>query len=270
MSRILVPLDNDWYDELNSIAYYGETELERWIKTHVQSVFPDFDVFPFKKDVISKRGDEYERPDLAMVRKDYGEWWIVEVELAAHSLGHVMEQTTVFVDGDYNPTETAEYMREQIRRELRKRADFKKLKGLVRSKSPKVLVIVDEDIQDWKANLAKNNVKLCVFEIYKSLKSHHVFRVFGEYPVTEEGGAHCRPLPQPPNVLEVIGRSSLSDLSKKKEIDVTYEEQLTRWAVIHDKGKRFLRFLGRVNPLSPVGTYSLFFDSTGKYHFRRS
>jgi len=111
MSRILHAATGEWYDELTAVAYYGETELECWIHQHAESLFPHHYVIPFKKDVESRATSEIKRPDLAMVRHDFSAWSIVEVELEDHDLQHVLDQTSVFLDGEYNLPEMVKYVR---------------------------------------------------------------------------------------------------------------------------------------------------------------
>src|SRR5438132_1622112 len=115
MSRVLMPEGAMWYDELKAVGYYGESELERAIRQHVASLFPDFYVFPFKKDVSHKATRVVKRPDLAMVQRDFAAWGVIEIELSEHELDHVLEQTGCFANGDYNAPEMAQYVRRQIR-----------------------------------------------------------------------------------------------------------------------------------------------------------
>ena len=84
MSRVLIPTDADWYDELKAVGYYGESDLEREVRQHVRSLFPDFYVFPFKTRIISRLTSQTNKPDLAMVRRDFKAWGVIEVELAEH------------------------------------------------------------------------------------------------------------------------------------------------------------------------------------------
>jgi hypothetical protein len=37
MSRVLIPDEAIWFDELKAVGYYGESELEREIRQHVTS-----------------------------------------------------------------------------------------------------------------------------------------------------------------------------------------------------------------------------------------
>src|SRR5688572_20353505 len=153
MSRVLFPAGATWYDELKAVAYYGETDLEREIRQHLKSLFPDFYVFPFKRDVVSRRSLATKRPDLGMVRRDLSGWGVIEVELSEHDLDHVLDQTTCFATGDYNAPETAEYVQRQLKTHCEKKVSIKRLRNLISTELPKVLVITDAPIDDWQQPL---------------------------------------------------------------------------------------------------------------------
>jgi hypothetical protein len=272
MARILNPADGRWYDELKAVAYYGETELERWIHQHAKSLFPHHYVIPFKKEVASKRTAETKRPDLALIRDDFSAWVVVEVELEGHKLDHVLDQTRVFLDGEYNLSEIAQYVRDQFWRFHHKRVTLGQLKSLFDSRPPSVLVIADEHAEDWQKELAKLGVEFCIFEIYKNVSGHHVYRIFGEYPTVYADEAQCRPHASLPNLIEVIGNFTFTQVAQGGLVDVFYDEYLTQWCLFNEQGKQYLRFVGISNPLplSPSDAYGLFRDKSNKYYFKRS
>src|SRR6266852_3921922 len=109
MARILNAADGQWYDELRAVAYYVESNLENWILQHAKSIFPHHFLIPFKKGVLGKTTPATKRPDLALIRRDFSAWAIIEVEIERHELAHVLDQTRVFVEGNYNAPEMAEY-----------------------------------------------------------------------------------------------------------------------------------------------------------------
>jgi hypothetical protein len=271
MSRILTTNDGRWYDQLKAVAYYGETELEKWIQQHASSLFPHHYVIPFKKDINSpKMGTK--RPDLALIRKDLSGWVVVEVELEGHKLDHVLGQTKVFLDGDYNLPEIATYVRDQLSRHHNKQLTLNQLKVMLDSHAPSVLVIADEHAEDWQDELKKLGIQLCVFEIYKSTTGLHVYRVFGDYPTVFAEDAHCRPHASLPNLVEVIGNFTFTGVAPTGLVEVIFEECLTQWSLFEEKGRKYLRFLGKSNPvpLSPRETYRLYRDKSDKYYFKRN
>ena len=80
---------------------FFESEFEAVILQNVHLLCPNAILVPFKQTVFVS---EYEskRPDLALIDLDYRFWWVIEVELASHSLsGHVVPQTRVLLEGRY-------------------------------------------------------------------------------------------------------------------------------------------------------------------------
>src|SRR5581483_4724784 len=165
MARVLDPHSARWYHELKAVAYYGETDLEDTIRQHLASLFPDYHVFPFKKEIKSKVTGVIKKPDLAMVRRDFSGWGVIEVELSDHDIGHVLEQTAVFATGEYNAPEMAAYIHRQMTAHCVRRVSQKRLTDLISSSLPKILVIADSVTDEWTSKLKASNVDLCVFEI---------------------------------------------------------------------------------------------------------
>lgn len=272
MSRILTPASGDWFDELKAVAYYGETELERWIHQHTKLLFPHHYVIPFKKEIASRSTGEISKPDFALIRRDFSGWTMVEVELKRHALDHVLRQTRVFLDGKYNLPEIAQYVRDKFWKLYKKRVTLRQLGDLFDSSSPSILVIADEHAEEWKKDLGKLGVKLGIFEIYKNVRGHHVYRIFGEYPKVYDKEAHCRPHKSISNMIEVIGNFAFLQVGKGGLVDVFYDEYLTQWCLIKERRKQYLRFVGISNPLplSPRDTYRLFKDRFNNYYLERS
>jgi len=209
------------------------------------------------------------KPDLAMIRRDFSGWGIIEVELEKHQLDHVLEQTQVFLDGGYNAPEIANYVRRQLRTYCRKRASVARLTKLLGSERPAVLVIAETSPTGWADELKRLGVDMCVFEIYKNPRGTHLYRTSGQYPMVRTEEAHVRRAPLP-NLFEVIGDFTFKNLRRNNEIDVHYGDGLTRWSLIREAGKRYLRFIGKINPLSPNSTYCLFADRRSRYYLEEN
>ncbi|MBL7131346.1 MAG: hypothetical protein ISS45_08105 [Candidatus Omnitrophica bacterium] len=272
MSRILITTSGEWFDELKAVAYYGETELEKWIYQHTESLFPHHYVIPFKKEVASRITGETSKPDFVLIRRDFLDWTVVEVELKRHTLAHVLSQTRVFLDGEYNLPEITKYVRDKFLELYKKRVSLSRLMDLFDSSSPSILVIADECAEDWKRDLGKLGVKLGIFEIYKNVNGRHVYRIFGEYPKVYDEEAYCRPHKSIPNLVEVIGNFTFTQVGKGGLVDVFYDEYLTQWCFFKEQKRQYLRFVGISNPLplSPSDTYCLFRDKFNRYYFKRS
>lgn len=273
MPKILAPPKTDWYDELNVASYYGETELEDWFRQHANLIFPHHYVIPFKRDVTSRSTGETKKPDLMLIRHDFSNWAVVEVEIVKHTLNHVLEQTRVFRDGNYNLPEIAQYVRDKFLELYKKRSvTLRKLSVLFDSGAPEILVIADEHKAEWKKELGKLGVKFGIFEIYKDVRGYHAYRIFGDYPIVDADSAQCRPKIGLPNVVEVVGNFTFAKINQGGAVNVFFEEHLTQWCLIKEGGKQYLQFIGTCNPLtlSRGETYCLYRDKSNNYYFRRS
>jgi hypothetical protein len=71
-------------------------------------------------------------------------------------------------------------------------------------------------------------------------------------------------------MLEIAGKFIFKQLKPNKPVDVVFADNLTRWSRIVEKGKTYLRFIGKENPLSANQTYTLAADKRNKYYFRIS
>ena len=272
MPRVLVPAQSHWYDELKAVGHYGETEFERLIRQHLETLFPDYHVFPFKTAVKSAQTGAVKKPDLAMIRHDFNAWGVIEVELEEHNLKHVLDQTQVFLDGTYNAPETAEYAKTKLEEHCKIKTTANRLNKLFSTEQPAVLVIADAHSDAWQKELNKVGIQMCVLEIYKNTRGSHIYRTSGQYPIVFIQETHCRRHPSLANVLEVVGNFNFykSKVGNNNEVEIFFMETLTRWSVMDADGKRYLQFIGRMNPLSPNDTYCLFADKSHNYYFERS
>jgi hypothetical protein len=104
MARLLV--GSEWYDAVASEDFY-EVQFEGLVLQNAASLYPSYFAVPFKTTVTSEHGSK--KPDLALIDRDYRAWWVVEVELAHHSLHHhALPQVQVLATAEYGAPE-AEY-----------------------------------------------------------------------------------------------------------------------------------------------------------------
>lgn len=266
MSRILVASEESWYDELNAIASYYEAEFERKIRQQVGAVFPDYHTSSFKLEIQTDQ-KEARKPDLAMVHKDFRDWWVVEVELIGHSLSHVLEQVSVFTHGTYNSIRIANYLKDKNFAENAVCLDYNKLKEMIFNQQPQVLVIVDEQQSDWESELSKQGASVCVFQVYRNTIGNESFRLNGKYPECFYGESHCRYHRVIPNLLEVLS-PSLLDEKEGEEVFVFYNDRSTSWKRIDEGQSVFLKLKGPVNPLPTNTSYVLLKDAHGRLIIR--
>lgn len=292
MARILFPIEESWFDELKVISSYYESELENTILSHVETVFPNYIAIPYKKDVHAPGVAKGRTPDLALINKDYSDWWIIEVELGEHDLKHVKAQVDVFVNGTYNPYEVSKYIKTK---DDQGRLNLKSLQKMIQNYQPNVMVIVDEHVAAWKDDLEKLGAKICVFQVFKNKDGHRAYRLNGHYPFIFAYNSHCKFLKSPPNMLEVLNpewfirglresyivpkkrfglfskefwtkRSNSAgsgeiqnNFLKDREVEVDFQGKISRWKVISTKDKTILKAIG-MNMVDVNGSYQLHAD----------
>jgi len=172
MARLLV--GSRWYDGLASESLL-ESEFERLVEQSAPRLFPGWIVVPFRCDIESEFGRK--RADLALIDRVYREWWVVEVEMAHHSLeAHVLPQVDVFRSGRYGP--------EHVAHLLGRRSDFEPeaLASMLRGALPGVLVVVNLPCPHWVRPLRERDAFLSVVEIFRSDLDEHAIRLNGDQP----------------------------------------------------------------------------------------
>jgi len=173
MSRILI--DNEWYEQLAPTTLL-ESEYERIILQKASILFPAYHMVRFKTLVCDEEGST--RADLALIEKKYRDWWVVEVESGQHSLeSHVLPQVKTLANASYSGEEVAQaLLSESIL------LDPIAIHTMLRGKSPRVLVVVNEQKAEWALALGRYNALVTVVEVFRSSRNKHVFRVNGDQP----------------------------------------------------------------------------------------
>ncbi len=248
MSRV-IDKNKVWYQEVAPRSFYNEEDLERAIIQNLEIIFPQFIAFPFKKSLQSLKTLENNRPDLAMVKTDYSEWYIIEVELGKHNKEHVLGQIETFYDSDYFE-EHADYMFQQC-----PRLDLVQLKDMINRKVPEFMVIVNEPKPDWVEDLRELRCKCCVFQIYHDFKGNPLYRLNGEHPYIYTNFCHCKYQKYgSPYTIEVLDFYFLDSYRIPDSGDITIEFNglALKWQRQNDGKRVFLHCNHFVPPLDPL------------------
>ena len=242
MARFL--LGDEWFDQLSSTALY-ENEYERLLLSNAQALFPDYHVREFKPIIQSEHGTA--RPDLALIDRDLRLWWVVEVELAHHSLkGHVLRQVEILTSGHYGASE-AELLTESIP-ELNSQAAA----DLVKGAQPPVLVIVNQTRPGWHEAIAQLGASLMIAEVFRSSRNAHAIRANGSYPtIAGDFVSECildRSLPG----LLVVQSPARLDVPQGARLKIEIAGTITEWTRFDVQNKVWLKPSG-ADPLEGRG-----------------
>lgn len=253
-------LSEEWFDAVSSEAQY-ESDFESIVFSHSESLFPRFCAVPFRVPVESEHGRKI--PDMALVDHDYRSWWIVEVEMAHHSLGgHVIPQIEVFARGKYgdNHVEHLAAQRDDL--------DRTALQDMVRGSQPRVLVVVNRSVPDWLEPIHRLDALVTVVEIFRSQKNEHILRINGDYPESEDAyvASPCRLDNVLPNLLQVDSPATLG-IAAGEELAIEVNGGLTTWSRLDTADRVWLVPSGR-NPLMARQEYLILKDANGRLILR--
>lgn len=231
---------DQWFIEIDPQAFF-ETEFEAVILQNVHLLCHDATLIPFKQTVFSS---EYEskRPDLALIDNQYRFWWVIEVELASHSLSsHVIPQTRVLVDGRYGDEHVEALMRQAPS------LDRARLEAMMRGEPPKVVVISNRYHERWERELGSIGVAYSVFNVFRSALNNDIFLFDGSLP--EESGDHVTVLTPArgiPRFFRVHSPGALPVATGEALLMLVNGRQ-TRWRRVDIKNQCYLAVEGRVS-----------------------
>ena len=218
MSKVIDSIANNWYQEVAPRDFYLEIDLERVIMHNLSLIFPEYLPAMFKDDLIHKVTGKTNRADLCMIKSDYSEWYVIEVELGKHTKGEVVNQIDTFRNCIYTK-ENANYIYQK-----NKSLNLSRLTTLVVGTPPELMVIVNEVKKDWKSDLSKLNCKMCVFQIYNDFDGKRMFRLEGEHPFVYTNFRNCTYEKQLPYAIKILKEEMFLDsLNIKNGMQINIE-----------------------------------------------
>jgi len=264
ISKIWSRFEAVWYSELRNVARYNEADFDAVIKSQLETIFPHFIFVPYAKTIKAKGTPTGSNPDFALVRADYEEWWIVEVETIGDKLSRVQGQIRNFTEAGYDAYEHAQYIHSK-----QPELDFDRLLVLTDS-TPKVLVIVDDINSQWIEGLKDYGPTICVFKVYINGNGTEMYNISGDYPYIWEAESFCSFSPPLRNVLELASpqvllppiRRPIPRMGRIRKVltwfantvkgdrisqetpdiyRITHRGKLTEWQRLDDNGKTYLQ-----------------------------
>jgi hypothetical protein len=240
------------YRPISSLSFYESDYVASVL--HIRNdIFPGFFCGPFTPLVESEHGTS--RPDLVLVDERYRNWFVVEVELEHHSLsGHVEPQIRRLANGVYT--------------DVHAEALFNALPGtsltdltrLVRSTQPGVVVIVPELRASWMPSLKALGATLVVLQVLEDGEGNRLYKIEGEE--VEGYESHVIGVAQrTPAIRIALSVSGLAAEELGSELDLLFEDEMTRWKVVRTGSDILLLPLGRC-PLPEQLTESYIISST--------
>jgi hypothetical protein len=173
MARVF--FNQTWFNSVRS-GSWNEADYEQVIISNASILFPQWIAVPFKTNVMGDDGT-VKQPDLALIDHSYRRWCVVEVELAHHHLvNHVLPQVEAFRTARYDDEHAAYLHRKDASLNL------ERLKTMMRTEPPEIIVIVDRPDTDWKKHLRPMEVALSIVEPFRGPGNQLLLRINGELP----------------------------------------------------------------------------------------
>jgi len=235
-----------WYDPVPAESLY-EADFEMAILQHAEALFPGLHCCRFKALVESTDYGKG-RPDLALIDREYRCWWVVEVELDNHSFNsHVEGQVRKFATGVYTDDHVDALMREipSLNRD--------RLADMMLGEPPQVLVLVTDDVPEWRAELRRYGVQVGVIQIFRDDLDEVILRVDGDQPsgYSTEVVSECTADSLLQNILRLHSPGALGTLGR---VDLLIEGESSRWVITRSADTAFLTPDGRVPMRIPLGS----------------
>jgi hypothetical protein len=216
-------LDGKRYEALSSTSLQ-ELEYQALILQSAESLFPGLIVVPFTKVVYFEGVGN--AADFAVIDPQYRRWWVIEVELAHHSLeGHVVPQVHTLANARYGLDEA---------RWLAERADSldeQSLIHMMQGAQPTVTVVVNMLQADWVTQLHPW-AEVMIVELFRSDNDRLILRQNGvELDVPRDVLSSCHVDAVMPRLLVVDSPAPVLDRDEEL-LKIDYGGELTEWSLV--------------------------------------
>lgn len=258
MARLLI--DGDWHYPIASESQF-ESDYEALIVSQADLLFPGCYLVPFKVPVESEEGCKI--PDLVLIDSQYRQWWVVEIEMAHHSLErHVMPQVEVFSRGKYGSEHVAYLLNHSGS------LDRASLENMLKGSQPRVLVIVNRSVPGWYEPIHRLNGMLVVIEVFRSSRNRYTLLANDDWPGVDP--EHVITTCQVDNVIRTflkINSPAGLPVAHGERVSIQLAGGVTVWTRIDISDSVWLQPTER-NPLEANRSYSIVRNSNGELAFR--
>lgn len=230
--------NNDWFHQL-SLTALPEAHFEDLLIQNSDMIRQDAWMVRFKRKIFAQGSAA--RADLAIIDREYREWFVVEVEMRRHPLyEHVLPQVRTLRDGYYGPSE-AEYLVRNL-----PVLDPDRTNNLVRGLSPKVVVIADRADAGWAGVLNGADIQFISIEIFKSDFNRYIFSLDGGLPQrAADLVSYCTYSSMLPRQLQIESPAALQ-VSHGEALVTIFDGQAIEWFRIDTKDCCYLRTRGPI------------------------
>jgi hypothetical protein len=150
----------------------SEEVMEGLIRTAAPALFPGYDYFDFRPPIRCGTGTRH--PDGALLARDDGTWWVVEVETHLHSVAeHIEPQLGDLATGFYGP---------DAFRFLRRHRTFEASLYDVDMYEPSFLLIIDSLTAEIREAATRTGFQAVECSPFRSQRNQYALAVSGHRP----------------------------------------------------------------------------------------
>jgi hypothetical protein len=224
---------DEWFDEVDATRFY-ESEFEAVILQNPDLLCPGAFLVPFKERIQDSSLNVH-CADLALIDRDYRFWWVIEVELTSHSLySHVLPQVSTFLDGYYGTQHARALLKTQHElEEIR-------LHDMLRGEQPRVVVIADRFLDDWRSELRHVGAYYAVLNVFRSPENADIIYFDGILPaIAAQHISRAVPVNGIPRMLRLLSPGGIPG-SDRSRLKVFFEGRPTTWMRVETNKQCFI------------------------------
>ena len=250
MFNHFVKLPSNHFYRLKASKHYDELTLQRIFKYKIDALLPNHSSIYYNKTIVSSLNNKDRcKPDFLIWKKDYSEWYIVEVEMENHEISHIDKQLRTFYNGDYSDVESISQYVKKKKPSLNK-SDFK---NLISKKRPKLLLISDIIHCEWETKFTSYDCAFSTLQVYGDRDDHFMYRISGDFPQEYSQFTYC-----------TFNSSKFSD---GNVIDIYYNGNIYQWQLIISEDIAQIIFIEDFLPMDLTPKkWKIIINYKGEYH----
>ena len=164
---------------------FSEVQFEAEVHKAFNCLMPNYWCRVFSGAFMHE--EECRRADLVMVRRDFAHWYVVEVEIAGHSLdGHVLPQLRCFRFGEPAPSCLASLM------SAFPEFEGHQAKALLEHVPRSTLAVTNLHDPTWKTALRALDTDMLTVSVYRDARGQTAYELEGKLSVRRESLGFAR------------------------------------------------------------------------------
>ncbi|MEQ8909646.1 MAG: hypothetical protein RIC95_10670 [Vicingaceae bacterium] len=172
------------FSKLISSRHYSESVYETIVISGLRLIVGNnCYVIPYKHDIVNKKTERANAPDVMVFHKSLKTWFIVELELLKPSVSHAIEQLDTFTNYELRSIlNHVDYIKKKINEIDPYFNRYEELENLISTKKAEVVLMAEHIPVDWRQKLKDSMINCfsCTFQIYSDDNKIEFLRINDE------------------------------------------------------------------------------------------